>query len=270
MGIPLGAVLQIVRPDAAAIATVGSEQVVQVSDRTYPLRDLAAALGLPRATAASTAMPILVANLGGRHVALLVDEIVQSRDAVVKTLGSHLRRVPGIWGATLLGDGTVILILSPVDLGGAAETRAMPVAPRRVAAPSAQAPYTVLVVDDSLSMRHVLSMTIKKAGWTVLQARDGLDALETFHRSPQPPDAILLDIEMPRMDGYEFLSTMRAIPAYASLPIVMLTSRGSEKHRDKAKALGATDYLVKPFREDVLVETITRVVQTSRAKKALA
>ena len=264
MGIPLGAVLQIVRPDAAAIATVGSEQVVQVSDRTYPLRDLAAALGLPRGTVASAAMPILVANLGGRHVALLVDEIVQSRDAVVKTLGSHLRRVPGIWGATLLGDGTVILILSPVDLGGAAETRAMPVAPRRVAAPSAQAPYTVLVVDDSLSMRHVLSSAITKAGWNPVQARDGVEALEILARATAPPDLILLDIEMPRLDGYEFLSTVRAQAALRRLPIVMLTSRGGDKHRDKAMALGATGYVVKPFQEESLLRDIDRLVRASR------
>jgi chemosensory pili system protein ChpA (sensor histidine kinase/response regulator) len=127
-----------------------------------------------------------------------------------------------------------------------------------------QEPYTILVVDDSLSMRHVLSTAVTKAGWNPLQARDGLEALEMVHRATRPPDLILLDIEMPRMDGYEFLSTMRAQPAYEDLPIVMLTSRGSDKHRDKARALGATDYLVKPFREDVLVATIDRLVRAAR------
>ena len=84
------------------------------------------------------------------------------------------------------------------------------------------------------------------------------------------PDVLTLDIEMPRMDGYEFLSTIRAVPAYAALPIVMLTSRGSDKHREKATALGATGYLVKPFRDDVLIDTLTRLVQGARvAKKAV-
>jgi chemosensory pili system protein ChpA (sensor histidine kinase/response regulator) len=270
MGIPLGAVLQIVRADAASITTVGSERVIQVSGRTYPLRDLAGTLGLTRAGTPNAAMPVLVANLGGRHVALAVDEIVQSRDAVVKTLGSHLRRVPGIWGATLLGDGTVILILNPADLAGSAEEpRAAPIAPRRPAA-VAHAPYTVLVVDDSLSMRHVLSNAVKKAGWNPLQARDGVEALEMLTRATAPPDLILLDIEMPRMDGYEFLSTVRAQSAYTRLPIVMLTSRGGDKHRDKAISLGASGYVVKPFQEESLLRDIDRLVRASRSVPAKA
>jgi len=134
----------------------------------------------------------------------------------------------------------------------------------RPVAPIEQQPYTILVVDDSLSMRHVLSTAVTKAGWTPLQARDGLEALEMVHRATRPPDLILLDIEMPRMDGYEFLATMRGQAAYADLPIVMLTSRGSDKHRDKATALGATEYMVKPFREDALLATIDRLVQASR------
>jgi chemosensory pili system protein ChpA (sensor histidine kinase/response regulator) len=113
-------------------------------------------------------------------------------------------------------------------------------------------------------MRHVLSAAVRRAGWTAVQARDGLEALEAVHRSTRPPDLILLDIEMPRMDGYEFLATIRGQKAYASLPIVMLTSRGGDKHREKAQALGATDYLVKPFQEDSLIERVGRLVQANR------
>jgi chemosensory pili system protein ChpA (sensor histidine kinase/response regulator) len=264
MGIPLGAVRQIVRPDAASIATVGSERVIEVSGQTYPLRDLASTLGLPRAAESPAVMPALVVNLGGRHVALLVDEIVQSRDAVVKTLGSHLRRVPGIWGATLLGDGTVILILNPVDLAGAADAaHPAPIVPRRPGVAD-KAPYDVLIVDDSLSMRHVLSNAVKKAGWNPLQARDGVEALALLTKATTPPDLVLLDIEMPRMDGYEFLSTVRAQAAFARLPIVMLTSRGGDKHRDKAMSLGASGYVVKPFQEEALLRDIDRLVRASR------
>jgi chemosensory pili system protein ChpA (sensor histidine kinase/response regulator) len=263
-GLPLGAVVQIVRPHPTAIGRVGTERVLTLDGRTYPLRDLADTLGLPRASDAPAVQPVLIANLGGRRMALAVDQIVHSRDAVVKSLGTHLRRVRGVWGATLLGDGTVILILNAADLAGAADETPVRVAARP--AVSQQRAYTILVVDDSLSMRHVLSTAIKKAGWTPLQARDGLDALEIMHRSTERPDLIMLDIEMPRMDGFEFLSTMRSQPAYADLPIVMLTSRGGDKHRDKASALGATDYMVKPFREDVLVETINRLVQAARQR----
>lgn len=263
-GLPLGAVMQIVRPYPAAIGRVGNQPVVTLDGRTYPLRDLADTLGLPRSPESSAAQPVVVANLGGRQEALTVDEILHSRDAVVKTLGTHLRRVHGIWGATLLGDGTVVLILNPADLAGAAdEPRVRRVAPR-VQPHAEHQPYTILIVDDSLSMRHVLSTAVKKAGWNPLQARDGLEALEMLSRAPRPPDLVLLDIEMPRMDGYELLARVRAQPAHVDLPIVMLTSRGSAKHREKATSLGATDYMVKPFREELLIGTIDRLVKSAR------
>jgi chemosensory pili system protein ChpA (sensor histidine kinase/response regulator) len=263
-GLPLGAVMQIVRPHPTAIGRVGHERVLSLDGRTYPLRDLADTLGLPRSSDGPAAQPVLIANLGGRRMALAVDQIVQSRDAVVKSLGTHLRRVRGVWGATLLGDGTVVLILNAADLAGAADEPRPRVASRPVAVE--QQVYNVLVVDDSLSMRHVLSTAIKRAGWHPIQARDGLDALEIMHRSTDRPDLILLDVEMPRMDGYELLSTLRTNPQYADLPIVMLTSRGGDKHRDKASALGATDYMVKPFREDVLIETVNRLVRAARLR----
>ncbi len=263
-GLPLGAVVQIVRPHPAAIGKVAAERVLTVDGRTYPLRDLADTLGLPHSVETPAVPPVLIANLAGRHVAFTVDEILHSRDAVVKTLGTHLRRVHGVWGATLLGDGTVILILNPVDLGGAAVEQpcVRHLAPRAVAAE--REAYTVLVVDDSLSMRHVLSTTVRKAGWNPVQARDGLEALEIIHRSPHPPDLVLLDIEMPRMDGFEFLATVRGQKAHSALPIVMLTSRGGDKHREKAHALGATDYMVKPFQEEALIHNIDRLVRASR------
>ena len=265
-GLPLGAVVQIVRPHPTAVTDVGGNRVLTLDGRAHVLRDLADVLGLARSPDAPASQPVLIANLAGQRVALAVDAILHSRDAVVKSLGSHLRRVPGLWGATLLGDGTVVLILNAADLGGAAAETRVRVVSRPAAATGPQT-GTVLVVDDSLSMRHVLSTTLTRAGWDVRQARDGLDALAVMHRSTHPPDAILLDIEMPRMDGYELLASVRATPALAAVPVVMLTSRGSDKHRDKASALGATGYLVKPFRDDLLIETITRVVQAARGAR---
>ena len=264
LGLPLGAVMQIARPSAAAIVPLGTDRVVTIGGQTYPVRDLADWLGLPRPAKASNGpRPLLIANLAGRHVAIEIDEILTSRDAVVKPLGTHLRRVSGVWGATLLGDGTVVLILNPADLGGVVESPRPRIAAPRAAIPEKE-PYTILIVDDSLSMRHVLSAAVRRAGWTAVQARDGLEALEAVHRATRPPDLILLDVEMPRMDGYEFLATIRGQKGFGSLPIVMLTSRGGEKHREKAQALGATDYLVKPFQEDALVERVGRLIQASR------
>ncbi|MFI5179493.1 MAG: chemotaxis protein CheW [Vicinamibacterales bacterium] len=262
-GLPLGAVVQIVRPHPTSISLVGAERVFTLDGKTYPLRDLADTLGLARTGPTPALQPVLIANLSRRRVALAVDEIVNSRDAVVKKLGSHLRHVPGIWGATLMGDGTVVLILNPADLAGAVDEPVVVRQPKRRLA-AENTPYNVLIVDDSLSMRHVLSMAVKKAGWNAVPARDGLEALEVIDRGTQPPDLVLLDIEMPRMDGFEFLSTIRARGKHAKLPIVMLTSRGGLKHREKAKSLGVTDYMVKPFQEDTLISNIDRLVKESR------
>jgi chemosensory pili system protein ChpA (sensor histidine kinase/response regulator) len=224
---------------------------------------MAETLGLSRTAPAPQLQPVLIANLSRRRVALAVDEIVNSRDAVVKKLGSHLRHVNGIWGATLMGDGTVVLILNPADLAGAVDEPVVtPRQPKRRLA-AENAPYTVLIVDDSLSMRHVLSTAVKKAGWNAVPARDGLEALEIIDRGEQV-DLVLLDIEMPRMDGFEFLSTVRSQSKHAELPIVMLTSRGGAKHRDKATSLGVTDYMVKPFQEDTLIANIDRLVKEAR------
>jgi chemosensory pili system protein ChpA (sensor histidine kinase/response regulator) len=203
---------------------VGTEKVYTLDGQTYPLRDLAESLGLQRPADAPAVQPVLIANLSHRRVALAVDEIVNSRDVVVKTLGTHLRRVQGVWGATLLGDGTVVLILNPVDLAGAAEGPVVVRSQPARVGPAEHEPYTVLVVDDSLSMRHVLSLAVKKAGWTPVPARDGVEALDILQRSPRQPDLVLLDIEMPRMDGFEFLSTVRSQKGRGDLPIVMLSS----------------------------------------------
>ncbi len=262
-GLPLGAVVQIVRPHRTALSMVGADRVFTLDGKTYPLRDLADTLGLARPAPPPATQPLLIANLSRRRIAVAVDEIVNSRDAVVKKLGTHLKHVPGIWGATLLGDGTVVLILNPADLAGSADEPIIVRQPVRRAVE--HAPYNVLVVDDSLSMRHALSLAVKKAGWNAIPARDGLEALEILDAGTTPPDLVLLDIEMPRMDGFEFLATVRGQKGQTDLPIVMLTSRGGDKHRDKAKALGVTDYMVKPFQEDALIANIDRLVKASRA-----
>jgi CheY-like chemotaxis protein len=126
---------------------------------------------------------------------------------------------------------------------------------------------TIMVVDDSPSVRRVSSNMIKNIGWIPVQAKDGLDALEQLQASELPPDLILLDIEMPRMDGYQFLSSVRSLPAYRNLPVVIVSSRSSEKHRQKAFDLGATEYLVKPYQEDNVITLIRRLVRESRQEE---
>ncbi|MDQ3652517.1 MAG: response regulator, partial [Acidobacteriota bacterium] len=183
-------------------------------------------------------------------------------EVVIKSLGNHLRRVRGLMGATLMGDGRVIPILNPTDLVGrematvaASTAHTMP----RVA--DARRTTTVMIVDDSPSVRRVTSNMIKNNGWQFLTAKDGLDALETLQIAAELPHVILLDVEMPRMDGYELLAALKRQEAYRAIPVVMITSRTGEKHRRKALDLGATDYLSKPYDDEMLLNLISSLAK---------
>jgi chemosensory pili system protein ChpA (sensor histidine kinase/response regulator) len=121
-----------------------------------------------------------------------------------------------------------------------------------------------MLVDDSLSVRRVVTSLIEGAGWNAFAAKDGLEALEILHQSVAAPDLVLLDVEMPRMDGYELLSNLRAQEAFRNLPIVMVTSRAGDKHRKKAMDLGASAYVVKPYQDEALINVIRHLVRESR------
>ncbi len=262
---PLAAVEQISKVNMATTDRIGDDPVVRIGGLTYPIVRLSDALGLPTGTPEDL-VPVIIGKDGDRRVAFAVDEILESRDAVVKTLGAHLRRVHGVTGATLLGDGSVVLILNLSELGRVGTQRAavgMGVG-AAVAGTTTGGGLTVLVVDDSLSMRHMMTQLVQRAGWTALQARDDLDALEVLHRTPRRPDAMLVDIEMPRMDGYELTSTLRSQALYRDMPIVMVTSRAGDKHRQKGLDSGATEYWVKPIQEDQLVARVKDLVGAER------
>jgi chemosensory pili system protein ChpA (sensor histidine kinase/response regulator) len=256
---PLASITEVHRLQAADV----EEGAVRLGGRLVPAVRLADVVaGRPGGGGAAEERPVaLTVHVGGRATALLVDAILDTRDLLVKSLGAHLRHVPGLAGATLLGDGRVVPLLEP-----AVAARHLASAPLVLRAPApaasvAAGPLRVLIVDDSLSVRRVLATLAARMGWDPLQARDGVDALEVLQRLPAAPDVILLDVEMPRLDGFELTATLRAQDAYRAVPIVMITSRGGEKHRQKAFGLGVTEYLVKPFDEEALVQTVGRLTR---------
>jgi chemosensory pili system protein ChpA (sensor histidine kinase/response regulator) len=266
--VPLGAVTRILRLEEGQLEKVGHQQVLRLEKQVLPAIRLDEALGgsPPKEAPAETQRPpVLVVDLGGSQAALIVDELLLAREVVVKTLGSMIRKVKGVTGATIRGDGGIVLIVNPPELfdhgpragaGVTASTSRLARAPR-------QAGFDVLVVDDSVSVRRVLSNLFQNQGWRPATAKDGMEALEIL-QSGKRFDAVLLDMEMPRMDGYELLTLLRGQAQFAALPVVMLTSRAAEKHRRKAFELGATDYLVKPYQDDALLSVISRVVREQR------
>jgi chemosensory pili system protein ChpA (sensor histidine kinase/response regulator) len=202
------------------------------------------------------AVSLVLIRAGDSSTALLMDSLEGSREIVVKTLGPHIASVPGVTGATILGDGRVIMILDPGTLVRAHR----PVeALRPVAQPKGSTQLAALVVDDSITMRRVTQRLLERRGAKVYTARDGLDAITVLQE--HAVDVILLDIEMPRMDGYQFATHVRNDPKQKHVPIIMITSRSGEKHRAKAIEIGVNDYLSKPYQEAQLIAAIEALVE---------
>ncbi|MEO0997445.1 MAG: response regulator, partial [Pseudomonadota bacterium] len=224
-------------------------------EQSYQLRQLGLMIGggstiLPDDDAA---VPLILVRSIDHATALLADELVTSREIVVKSVGPQLAGVRGVTGATILGDGRVVLIL---DAGGLVRAGGpmVQIAEDRPAPTALDEPPLVLVVDDSITVRRVTERFLVRQGLRVATAKDGIDALSRLDE--EVPDVILLDIEMPRMDGYEFASHVRNDERFAEIPIIMITSRVSEKHKARAIEIGVNDYLGKPYQDHQLLETI--------------
>jgi chemosensory pili system protein ChpA (sensor histidine kinase/response regulator) len=201
------------------------------------------------------AVSLVLIRAGDHSTALLMDSLEGSREIVVKTLGPHIASVPGVTGATILGDGRVIMIL---DAGTLVRAHRPADVPAPAPQPVASTHLTALVVDDSITMRRVTQRLLERRGVKVYTARDGLDAITVLQE--HPVDIILLDIEMPRMDGYQLATHVRNDAKLRNLPIIMITSRSGEKHRAKAIEIGVNDYLSKPYQESQLVAAISALL----------
>lgn len=247
---------QVLRVQPDALATVRREGRVRHRDADYPLHDLGALLGERAVPAAQGYNTLLLLRSGTQRIALQVDELIRNQEIVVKHLSPQLARVPGVTGATVLGDGRVVLIINPVPL----TQRALPAAriadtpPPTLAAP-ATAPM-VMVVDDSLTVRKVTGRLLEREGYRVLAAKDGVDALEQI--KAQLPDLMLVDIEMPRMDGFELAMRLRQDARTAAVPIVIISSRTADKHRSRAQQIGVNAFLGKPYQETELLAQLAR------------
>lgn len=257
--IPMQAVQQILRLDPTAVGKVGKKPIVKVGDNSVQLKELAQHLALKSEDqdAFGQTLPLLLLQNGDDQVAVTIDSIEGSQDIVVKTLGDHLRFVPGLIGATVRGDGSVIPILDPADLTGQKRaSRKRSGKTQSVKRNTVTRRKLAMIVDDSISVRRVTTNLIRSAGWDVVDAKDGVDALEQLANMETLPDVFLTDMEMPRMDGIELVNRLRSQPEFADSPIVMVTSRAGEKHRNMAIEAGADDHVVKPFNDDRLIELI--------------
>lgn len=242
VALPVAQVRQVVQPAPGDIDRTAGNWQIRWQGHMLPLRDLGHALGaVLDARAGDARLPVAIVQDGEHLLALQLDAVHGQRDVMVKHPGPQLAQVPGITGATVLGDGSIVLIVDPLR---------MPATPTLPAEHAPERPL-VLVVDDSLTVRRATQRLLEQHGYTVALARDGIEALERL--GERRPVALLLDIEMPRMDGFELLTALRADARLASLPVVMITSRIADRHRARAQQLGVVAYLGKPFDEQLLL-----------------
>lgn len=215
--------------------------------------------------------PVVLLASGASQAAVLVDAIEGTREIVVKNIGPQVARITGVAGATVRGDGRVILILNPVPLAlrwaSLPHTAAERAAPAEAVEVSAVLqPPLVLVVDDSLTVRKITTRLLAREGFRVDSAKDGVDALERMH--DLIPDVVLLDVEMPRMDGFELARVMRNDERLKLVPIIMITSRTADKHRNHALEIGVNVYLGKPYQEQQLLDSIAEQLEQKAAVPA--
>jgi chemosensory pili system protein ChpA (sensor histidine kinase/response regulator) len=234
------------------------QQKVVWSAHDYPIYFLARLIGNTDYTPKTLAYtPVVLLRSGQYRTALHVDEVVGNQEVVMKSMGTQLTRVPGIVGATVMGDGAIVFVMNPVQL---AHREALTVGAIKVTtfAPVEQAKKMALVVDDSLTMRKVLARILEREGFEVVTANDGVDAIQKLQ--DMTPDIILTDIEMPRMDGFEFSWHVRDTPKTAKIPLIMISSRTAQKHRTIADEIGVNAFLGKPVQDEALMAEVNALL----------
>jgi chemosensory pili system protein ChpA (sensor histidine kinase/response regulator) len=277
--VPSVLVEQVQQLKTGPLAVAYNEGAVIWQSQRVPMYYLSTLLGdVHSAPVTQQYSPLLILRSSNDRVALHVDEILGNREVVVKNIGPQLSRMIGIAGATVLGSGEIVLILNPVPLAQRAAheniraPRLLPSdAPEGMGAIAEMATFeptarhvepvqglrkqpVVMVVDDSLTVRRVTQRLLTREGYQVVLAKDGVDALE--HLQSITPDVMLVDIEMPRMDGFDLTRNIRDDERTQNIPIIMITSRTASKHRNYAMELGVNEYLGKPYQEDALIKLI--------------
>ena len=234
---------------------------IEWQGKPYPLHYLPRLLGAGEQVAETQARnAVLLLRSGELRMALHIEELLGNQEAVVKNIGPQLAHLPGIAGATVRGNGEIVLILNPLQISqrissGVTDKAETAELPRRLP--------VVMVVDDSLTVRKITTRMLTRAGYAVVTAKDGVDALEQV--ADVMPEVMLLDVEMPRMDGFELTKQLRLGVKTKNIPIIMITSRTADKHRDHAMQLGVNAYLGKPYQEDDLLARIAGFVANAHS-----
>ena len=260
--VPLGSVEGVVRANCAELAACynSDECTYEYAGNEYQLKHLGTLLntGAVNLDKPHDQVPVLLVRVGDKRIALQVEDLMGSREIVIKPVGTQFSTVDCVSGATILGDGSVVMIL---DMAAVARMNVRAQLPEVQVAQPAESRLVVMVVDDSITVRKVTTRLLERNGYKVLTAKDGVDAMGQLQE--MVPDMMLLDIEMPRMDGFELATHMRNDTRLKHVPIIMITSRTGDKHRERAQQIGVNNYLGKPYQENDLLDSIHRIIGAS-------
>ena len=265
-GIPTNNLEQALAPGMAEFHKVGDEITLKRGKSFYGLKYLANLLSVPgdrKGLEDLETRPIILVHEETGITAVIVDELLDTHDLVMKNMGKYVKKIPGVAGASILGDGSLVPLLDLPELLRSSMQTAMgsimaePLSNDDVVVGTGNIPH-IMIVDDSLSVRKSLSLLVEDAGFETLLAKDGLEAIEMMNQTR--PNVMLVDMEMPRMNGLELTAHVRANQATQNLPIFMITSRTTEKHREQANTAGVNAYLTKPYQETQLLELIDKAL----------
>ena len=256
IALPSSLVQHLIQQDSSTLQQAMDAGNFEWQRQHMPLRYLSSLLGASELFVPATQrMSVIVLRQLDQWLAIIVDGVHGHREVVVKQASAQLANLPGLAGATFMPDGSVLLIMNPLSLHEQCAHLNIVSAPSNIVAAADKTPL-VMVVDDSLTMRRVSQRLLERQGYAVTLARHGIEALEQLQELR--PVAMLLDIEMPRMDGLELLTRLRADQRFESIPVAMITSRTAERHRQRAMALGANAYFGKPYREQELIAWLSQ------------
>lgn len=262
--IPTSSLVQILTPGIGEFGTLGNELTYQFDKDVYPARYLSQMYNIrtPSDLADVTSCYTLLVRSDTGIIAVIVDDVVDSYDLVVKDTGRYVKSVKGVSGISVLGNGDVIPVLDlPEQLRNASQAQIHNTQGENIETAVSSHIPRVLIVDDSLSVRQSLSQLIEDAGFDAQLARDGIEAMDMIRE--QAPDIVLADMEMPRMNGLELTSALRSNDSTNELPVIMITSRSMQKHRDEAEKAGVNMYMTKPFAEDLLLSNIQSQIRSA-------
>lgn len=263
--IPLASVLETVRITKDEITSVENRSVMRLRDEVLPLVQLGDLFDVERVFDTGEHAYVVILGLAESKIGVIVDSLVGQEEIVIKSLGEYLKGMEGIAGATIRGDGGVTLIVDVAALMQMAKsldtTSAVSKSSSSLGAKTQPSDYNVMIVDDSKTDRLIMRQALEPLGITLTEAVDGMDALTTLKASTKPFDALLIDIEMPRMDGYTLATEIKKYSKYKNLPLIAVTSRTGKSDRMRGVESGMVEYVTKPYSSDYLLNVVKRNIK---------